>query len=132
MLVGDHESDAVLEFLHNCSQQLLEANIESTEQSDPIGIEANRSDPNREISELESIHDLIQFPHSIHTTDGLQNNNRIDCKTLSPLSCDNDSGYESANSPQIAFNDRIDDPMDEAMDDIHWRETLSELFPDLI
>ena len=128
MLVGDHESDAILDFLHNCSQQLLDANIESTEESNPTTDDSRES--STQFSQLESIQDLIQFPEIMDTGIGRQSHkfDENQFKALSPISCDSDSGYDSTNSPQIASHNQ----MDEQMDDIHWKQTLSELFPDLI
>ena len=133
-MVGDHESDEVLEFLHNCSQQLLEANIDSTEESNAITIDSR--DQSSELSQLESIQDLIQFRHLIDTTNELKSeentDNQLEWKALSPISCDSDSGYESANSPQNTFHNPFGDPIDDPINDIHWKQTLSELFADLI
>ena len=131
-MVGDNESDAVLEFLHTCSQQLLDANVDNSSTDESNATIDECFDETNHISQLESIQDLIQFPLNIESRAALPSQelseNRFDCKALSPLSCQSDSGYESANSPQIAYNNGIDDQNE----DILWKQTLSELFPDLI
>lgn len=73
---------------------------------------------------MESIEDLIQFPQTVETRGERESQEMVECNALSPTSCDSDSGYESENSPQFAFDDQ--------MEDIRWKQTLSELFPDLI
>ena len=118
----------MLEFLHNCSQQLLDANIESTELSNSTANDTK--DFENGLPELESIEDLIRFPKI--TSKDLNSQqiivNQLDYKPLSPSSTVSDSGYESANSPQNSFDNQIE----EQLEDFHWKQTLSELFPDLI
>ena len=114
-MVGDHESDAVLDFLHQCSQQLLEANIDS---SGPQGSDTQSDEQSVDVSQLEAIQDLILFENS--------SNGSLDSKPVSPVSCDTDMGYESANSPTNAFENSSH------IDDNEWKQTLCELFPDLV
>jgi hypothetical protein len=145
LLVNDHESDAVLEFLHKCSQELLESNITeispTAEQSDPKP--TNKSIDNKS-EQLESIKDLMRFDHLYHKQNSPQISqnsihNNIEpmsdiieesMKPLSPISCQSDCGYESAHSPSFTFDENI--ASNHEIDDMEWQKTLSELFPDLV
>ncbi len=129
LLVNDHESDAVLEFLHKCSQELLESNI--TE----INPTPEQTDTKSE--QLESIKDLMKFDHLYHKQSSIHNNiepiidiTEESMKPLSPISCESDCGYESAHSPSFTFDENI--ASNHEIDDMEWQNTLSELFPDLI
>lgn len=141
LLISNHESDAVIDFLQKCSQELLESTIdETTTEPSSKCSEPDTRTKSPEPDNLESFKDLICFNDHLYHKQGITLNNTLripDSQTnlnpLSPISTHSecDTGYESASSPALSLDDGEFQLLELNDIDMQWDETLKELFPDI-